>query len=1242
MKLLLRILPLILLSACATQKVKYVSESITGQETNLITEAKSKAGAPVIHRLYLVGDAGWTEEGKTLNPVLQHVKAALADEREESSVFYLGDNIYPAGLPDKEKEPEGYKNARHQLDAQLEAVSDFEGKVVFIPGNHDWYSNGLKGLKRQENYLEKKRKQKDIFSPQNGCPLEKINLSPEVVVLAIDSEWYITNWNRHPGINDDCDIKSREAFLEEVESQIKKNRDKTVILALHHPLITYGSHGGYFSAEQHFSPVGGIPLPGLGTILQFIRKSSGAANVDISHPRYWELKKRLLTIAQYSERVVLVSGHEHTLQLNKEANTPQIVSGAGAKSGATSLKKGSYFSTGKRGYARLSVHRDGYTEVEFITVDETGKGESVYRSAVLPRLKPHGASPSADAVFPAFAESSVYTEEEVDVSGFHRGMWGDRYRKYYGLKVKAPMVRLDTLYGGLKPVRKGGGHQSKSLRLQHADGRQFVLRALRKSAELYLQAIAFKDQYIVGDFEGTTTEGIIQDFYTGSHPYAPFTVAPLAKKLEIHHTNPRLVYVPKQAALEGFVSDFGDELYMIEEHVSEGHTNASFGDARDILSSEDLILKLRKDEDFQVDRNAYIRARLFDMVLGDWDRHPDQWRWAEYKNPEGGKLYRPIPRDRDQVFSRMGDGWLVGWATRVVPSLRLFEGFEKEIRNVRGLNSSPKTFALDMSLLSGTDWMDWVTEARYIQKNLDAETMALAWQNLPVEVRDGTEKQWQEYLLNRIGQLEETAREYYQVLHRFGVVRGTDKDDLFRIQMQGENLLVEGFRLKGKKEQELFFSNIFRPEITREIWVYSLDDKDELEVLSNTSGIRIRLIGGQDKDVYRISKQAKKVSIYDQKSKKNDFQGADGARVIQTDRYLINTYRPDLVRDNGFQLLPLVGFNPDDGMQLGINTAIINSGFHKPYQAKQQINAGYYWATSGFDLQYEGHFVRVLGDAGLLLQGRFTSPNFSRNFFGFGNETINNDEELGLDYNRVRTRILEGEARLLWQGDLGSQTWIGGGVNAYRFEADADRFIGDFIENNDLEETQTFLKLGAGYAFANLDNTAFPSRGLALELEGAYYQNLKGGEGGFASLMPALTLYQSLLGQGRVVLASKLQGQQNFGEDFLFYQSAQLGGRTGLRGFRFERFSGKSSFSHSSDIRWVWGKRRTGLLPIRPGIFAGVDYGRVWAPGDNSRRWHNSYGGGFLINGAELLTAQFSVFNSTDGARFVFGFQLGL
>lgn len=103
-------------------------------------------------------------------------------------------------------------------------------------------------------------------------------------------------------------------------------------------------------------------------------------------------------------------------------------------------------------------------------------------------------------------KASIYTKEEITKSKTYRFLWGERYRKYFGTEVKAPTVNLDTLFGGLKPVRKGGGHQSKSLRLKDKKGREYVMRALRKNAVQYLQAVAFKDQYIEGQFDGTATE----------------------------------------------------------------------------------------------------------------------------------------------------------------------------------------------------------------------------------------------------------------------------------------------------------------------------------------------------------------------------------------------------------------------------------------------------------------------------------------------------------------------------------------------------------------------------------------------------------------------------------------------------------------------------------------------------------------------------------------------------------------
>ena len=544
---LVLLLLVVVVYSCATYETKYETPFIA----NNVPKDKE-----VEHTFYLIGDAGTSPMGD-LNPALKIFKSKLDKAEKNSTAIFLGDNIYPAGLPDKEDSKETYLKAINDLDAQLASVSEYKGKVVFIPGNHDWYNDGLKGLKRQEKYIEKALDSKEVFFPENGCPIEKIKISNDIIVVAIDTEWYLVNWDKHPTINDDCEIKDRGRFLEELEGIIKKNRDKTVILALHHPMYTYGSHGGYYSFKQHMNPSGGkFPLPVISSMANVLRRTSGATIEDQSNKIYNQLKKRIVTLAQYSDNVIFASGHEHTLQYIVENGVPQIVSGSGAKKGATKLLNGSKFSTGRMGYATLKVYKDGSSSVDFFGIGDNGKEELLYTTEVLSAdVKPHEKAYGND--FPATMEASIYTEEEIDKGGFYKWIWGERYRKYYATKVKAPTVLLDTLFGGLTVVRKGGGNQSNSLRLQHKDGRQFVMRALRKSAERYLQSIAFQEQYIIGDFEGSYTEKLLMDFYTGAHPYAPFTMGPLSDAVGIYHTNPKLYYVPKQETLGGYNDSYG-------------------------------------------------------------------------------------------------------------------------------------------------------------------------------------------------------------------------------------------------------------------------------------------------------------------------------------------------------------------------------------------------------------------------------------------------------------------------------------------------------------------------------------------------------------------------------------------------------------------------------------------------------------------------------------------------------------
>ncbi len=1219
-----------ILSACATYKPQY-----NNLETN-----HSFPDKEIIHSFYLIGDAGNSPLGLETE-ALQDFKSELNKASKYSTALFLGDNIYPKGMPKKEEAGRAF--AEHQMNVQIDAVKDFKGDAVFIPGNHDWYSDGLKGLKRQEKYIEKALG-KNTFLPENGCPIEKVNINDHVVMIIIDSEWYLTNWDKHPTINDDCQIKTRVKFFEELESLLKKARGKTTIIAMHHPMFSNGPHGGQYDFASHMKPI-----PVLGTLKNIIRKTSGVSPADLQNKKYNTFKKRVVTLAQENEKSIFVSGHEHSLQYLVKDNLPQIISGAGSKATAT-RNVSDQFSSSDAGFARLDVFKDGSSYVRFYSAKDD---KIIFQTEVVPADKKDIDS-NYETLFPKEKTASVYTEEEITKSKFYKSFWGVRYRKYYGTKLLVPTVKLDTLFGGLSPLRKGGGHQSKSLQLINKEGKRYVMRAIRKSATVYLQAMAFKDQYIEGQFEGTATESLLQDFYTGSHPYAPFVTGRLSDAINLFHTNPVLYYVPKQNVLADFNTDFGDELYMIEEHVSDGHGNLeSFGNAHVIESTDDLMKKLRKDEKYMVDDTMYLRARLFDMAIGDWDRHVDQWRWAEFKDKNSGKvIYKPIPRDRDQAFSIMGDGALMKLGTRIIPPLKLMEGFMEDIRNVKGFNFSP--FSLDMMLLNKTKKEQWNEQVTYIQNNLTEEVIDEAFKAFPKEVQSETITKIKTVLLARIKNLSTIADDYYHVLNKFVIIKGTDKDDLFEIErMANGNTKLTAYRIKNGKKGTVFFEKTYNKESTKEIWIYGLDDEDVFKVTgAGDNLIKLRLIGGQNNDTFTIE-NGKKVVLYDFKSKENSFTTNKGNKNL-TDDYETNVYDYTKPKNNTNQFVPVLGANPDDGFKIGFVNTLTNYGFERnPFSSQHTFSGAYYFATSGFDFEYNGEFANVVGSWNLALNAKYTSPNYAINFFGFGNSTpnlnVDDEDNFDMDYNRVKLSTLKLAPSLNWRGDLGAHFKLGLSYESIEVEETNDRFINSFYVANGQDNHKNFVGAEATYAFENKDNEAFPTLGMQTSLQFGYKSNIDDSVG-FAYFIPELGFDYKLISSGQLVLATKAKAHFIFGDDFEFYQAASIGGDDGLRGYRNQRFSGENSFYQSTDLRLNLRKVKTGLLPLNIGVYGGFDYGRIWVENDlilnnnsdfNSNAWNTSIGGGIFANAADIITLNLSAFNSDDGLRLAFRLGFG-
>ncbi|NND15873.1 MAG: phosphoesterase, partial [Eudoraea sp.] len=704
------LLTLLFLTGCATYDLQYTASPMP----------ETSGQKELLHSVYLIGDAGNSPLG-TKSAALEDLGNALDKNNKDATVLFLGDNIYPDGLP--KKNDEGRQFAEHQLNVQTSVVKDFAGNAIFIPGNHDWYSDGPKGLKRQENYVEDILG-KNSFLPENGCPIYKMDITDDIVLIVIDTEWFLSKWDKFPTINDDCEIRTRSRFFDEYESLIKKARGKTTIVALHNPMFTNGPHGGQYSFGQHMSP-----LPVLGTLKNIIRKTGGVSPQDLQNKRYDAFKDRIVTLSQENDKTIFVSGHEHSLQYLVENNIPQIISGAGSKVNPTRNVGSGKFSYGSPGYAKLLIYKDGSSKVQFYGSEED---KIVYQTGVLAADVVEAAE--FDDNIPATYTTSVYTKEETERSGFFKWLWGERYREVFSKEITVPTVRLDTMFGGLTPVRRGGGHQSNSLRLVNPDGKEYVMRAIRKNAVQYIQSVVFKEQFVREEFKDTDTEDIVMDFFTASHPYAFLAIGELSDAVGIYHTNPRLFYVPKQNAIGQYNDEYGDELYMIEERAADGHgDNYSFGYSNELISTYDMLDKLRKDEDHIVDQKMYVRARLFDMLLGDWDRHHDQWRWAVFKE-DGKTIYRPVPRDRDQAFSLMDDGFATGLATTLVPPIRLLNSYEAELKSPKWMNIEP--FPIDMALLTQLDRNTWQEEARFIQSKITNEVIEKSFSYLPQEVQD--------------------------------------------------------------------------------------------------------------------------------------------------------------------------------------------------------------------------------------------------------------------------------------------------------------------------------------------------------------------------------------------------------------------------------------------------------------------------------------------------------------------------
>lgn len=304
-------------------------------------------------KIMLIGDAG---EPKTHFDFLEK---KAAESNENDILIFLGDNLYPQGLP-----LEGEKKRdimRKKLEEELAIAKVFKGKTYFIPGNHDWAQGREYGLERvieQDQFITEHTGNSDIFYPKNGCPGPiEIVLDEDLVLLIIDTQYYLHKGTK-PGKESDCECKTNEESYQKLSELIEKHQQKQIVVAAHHPMYSYGVHGGYSNFRQHVFPLTDIrrwiyiPLPVIGSIYPLYRKWFGDIQ-DITNKEYQVMRDQIVSTFEPAERLIFVNGHEHSLQYIEKNDQHYILSGSGSKSSPVKDGPGSKFKSQDHGFAEI-------------------------------------------------------------------------------------------------------------------------------------------------------------------------------------------------------------------------------------------------------------------------------------------------------------------------------------------------------------------------------------------------------------------------------------------------------------------------------------------------------------------------------------------------------------------------------------------------------------------------------------------------------------------------------------------------------------------------------------------------------------------------------------------------------------------------------------------------------------------------------------------------------------------------
>ncbi|MDB5233167.1 MAG: hypothetical protein JWR44_160, partial [Hymenobacter sp.] len=409
----------------------------------------------------------------------------------------------------------------------------------------------------------------NAFIPTNGCPgPEVVDVAPLVRLVAINTPWFTHPFDRPEAPDTDCKTLTKEEFREQIQDLIDDTKNKNVLLLGHHPVVTNGVYGGHEPLSRHLSP------PVLGTIYAAYRQNVGTPR-DLAYPGYQDLRKELLNTLQSNPGVIYAAAHDFSLQLTPFQGNYHVVSGSFAESEHVGAKGQSLYSKSEEGYTTLEYYSDGtvkthiyafnsgeqpasdaYTATLFRSACAGGSGQQAPANPFItdcPGTPKAVAEAKPDAPF--LASSTVVPGPEYKPTGSKNFFIGHNYRSSWLQPVAVPTLDLRTEKGGLRPVGKGGGRQTTSLKLIAADSSEYVFRSVDKDVTKILPP----------ELRNSIASDVLRDVTATANPYSNLPIGYMLDQTDILHARPRLFRLPDNQQLGPYREEYAGLLGTLED-----------------------------------------------------------------------------------------------------------------------------------------------------------------------------------------------------------------------------------------------------------------------------------------------------------------------------------------------------------------------------------------------------------------------------------------------------------------------------------------------------------------------------------------------------------------------------------------------------------------------------------------------------------------------------------------------------